>query len=73
VAAKQEHRRVVGQTIRKHRVKAGLSIERLADRADLHYNYVGELERGEKAASLDSLVKIAKGLGVRPWKLLAQL
>jgi transcriptional regulator with XRE-family HTH domain len=50
-----------------------LSIEALAERADLHHNYIGEVERGEKAASLDSLVKIAKGLRIPTWKLLFKL
>ena len=59
--------------MRKYRERAGMSIEKLAEKADLHHNYVGELERGEKAASIDTLVKIAKGLRIRPWKLLAKL
>ena len=50
-----------------------MSQERLAEKADLHHNYVGELERGEKAASIDSLIKIAKALGVRPSDLLRNL
>ena len=50
-----------------------MSQERLAEKADLHHNYVGELERGEKAASIDSLVKIAKALGVRPGDLVRNL
>ena len=70
MAAKQHHRKIVGSTIRRYRTRAGLSIERLAEKADLHHNYVGEIERGEKAASLDTLVKLAKGLGVRPHRLL---
>ena len=73
MAAKLEHRKILGRTIRKFRERGGLSIEKLAEKADLHHNYVGELERGEKAASIDTLVKIAKGLRIRPWKLLAKL
>ena len=65
-----KHRRIVGLTIRQYRTRAGLSIEKLAERADLHHNYVGEIERGEKAASVDTLVKIAKGLRIRPYRLL---
>jgi len=70
---KQQHRKIIGLTIRRYRTKAKLSIELLAERADLHPNYVGEIERGEKAASVDTLVKVAEGLGVRPWKLLSNL
>ena len=50
-----------------------MSQEKLAENADLHHNYVGEIERGEKAATIDTLLKIAKALGVRPAVLLAKL
>ena len=72
VAVKQ-HRKILGETIRSCRKRAGISQERLAERADLHHNYVGEVERGEKAATIDTLVKIAKALGVRPRDLLDNL
>jgi transcriptional regulator with XRE-family HTH domain len=48
-----------------------MSQEKLAEKADLHHNYIGELERGEKAASIDTLVKIAKALGVKVRDLVA--
>ena len=64
VSAKQKHRKILGETIRAYRKKAGVSQERLAERADLHTNFVGEVERGEKAATIDTLVKIAKALGI---------
>jgi transcriptional regulator with XRE-family HTH domain len=64
---------VCGETIRSYRKSAGMSQEKLAERADLHHNYVGEIERGEKAATIDTLLKIAKALGVRPGDLLAKL
>jgi transcriptional regulator with XRE-family HTH domain len=60
-----QHRKALGETIRSLRKEAGLSQEVLAERADLHHNYVGELERGEKAATVDTLVKIAKALKLR--------
>jgi transcriptional regulator with XRE-family HTH domain len=50
-----------------------MSQETLAERADLHHNYVGELERGEKAASIDTIVKVAKALGVPPKELLRDI
>jgi transcriptional regulator with XRE-family HTH domain len=37
----------------------------LAEKADLHHNYIGELERGEKAATIDTLIKIAEALDIR--------
>jgi len=42
-----------------------MSQEKMAERADLHHNYIGEIERGEKAATIDSILKLAKALGVR--------
>ena len=65
MAAKQKHRRLLGERIRIFRKDAGFSQEVLAEKADLHHNYVGELERGEKAATIDSLLKIAKALRIR--------
>jgi len=59
------HRRVVGETIRSYRRKAGLTQEKLAEKADLHHNFIGEVERGNMEASLTSLLKISKALGVR--------
>ena len=48
-AVQREHRKVLGRTIRQHRNRRQISQEKLAELADLHHNYVGELERGEKA------------------------
>ena len=60
----KQHRKVLGETMRSLRKGAGFSQEFLAEKADLHHNYVGELERGEKAAIVDTLVKIANALKV---------
>lgn len=73
VAASNEHRRILGETIRTYRKQARLSQEELAEKADLHHNYIGEIERGEKAATIDTLLKIAKGLGIRASDLLSGL
>jgi len=59
------HRRIVGQKIRDHRNWARMSQEKLAEKADLSYKYVGEVERGCVNISLDSLVRISKALGIK--------
>jgi transcriptional regulator with XRE-family HTH domain len=73
VPAKRNHRKALGETIRSLRKNRRFSQEKLAEKADLHHNYVGELERGEKAASIDSLLKIAHALGVRVRDLVADI
>jgi XRE family transcriptional regulator, regulator of sulfur utilization len=57
--------KVIGDTIRKYRGKAHLTQEKLAERADLHPNYLGEVERGETMVSLWALIRIAAALRVR--------
>ena len=54
----------VGEHIRALRKAAGLSQEQLAERAGLHYTYIGAVERAERNVTLDTLVRIANGLGV---------
>ena len=60
-----QHRRILGESIRIHRKKAGLSQELLSEKAYLTPKYFGEVERGSVNISLDSLVRIAKALHVR--------
>jgi transcriptional regulator with XRE-family HTH domain len=67
------YRRIVGETIRTYRKRADLTQEKLAERADLHHNFIGEVERGNMEISLGSLLKIAKALGVRGRDLLRDL
>ena len=53
---------VVGQRIRSYRQKANMTQEELAERAELHYTYIGQVERGEKNLTLSSLEKILDAL-----------
>lgn len=50
-----------------------MSQEKLAEKADLNRNYVGEVERADKNITLETLEKIAKALGVRVRDLLGEL
>jgi transcriptional regulator with XRE-family HTH domain len=71
--SKPYHRRVLGDKIRSYRKRAGLTQEKLAEKADLHHNFIGEVERGNMETSLTSLLKIAKALGVRVRDLVDEL
>jgi transcriptional regulator with XRE-family HTH domain len=57
-------KRLVGEQIRHLRKEKGLSQEGLGWKSDIHYTYIGAIERGEKNWSIDTLCKIANGLGV---------
>ena len=60
----------LGRVIRRHRLRLGLSQEELAERADLHRNHVGFLERGERSPTVDVLARIGTALGVPASRLL---
>jgi DNA-binding XRE family transcriptional regulator len=68
-----EHRKILGNTIRKYRKGAKLSQEKLAEKADLHPVYLGKVERGEKWISLHALIRVADALKIRVRDLLADL
>ena len=56
--------KIVGERLRAYRSRAGLSQEELAEKACVHPTYVGQLERGEKNATLESVEKIARALNL---------
>jgi transcriptional regulator with XRE-family HTH domain len=60
-----------GSRLRQIRDERGYSQEVLAERAGLHRNYVGGVERGERNVALENIVKLAKALSVKPAELFA--
>jgi transcriptional regulator with XRE-family HTH domain len=71
--SKPYHRRVLGDKIRSYRKRAGFTQEQLAEKADLHHNFIGEVERGNMEISLTSMLKIAKALKVKVRDLVDEL
>jgi len=59
-----------GQKLRKLRLERGLTQEGLADLADMHFTYVGQIERGLRNPSLINLFRLAKALKISSDKLL---
>lgn len=56
--------KLLGNRIRQERLKLNLTQEQLAEKVDLSTSYIGQIERGERNISLDTLVVICKSLGV---------
>ena len=50
-----------------------MTLEMLAERADLHANYVGAVERGERNLSLYNIWRLAQGLGLPADELMQEL
>lgn len=54
-----------GENLRRLRRGASISQEELGLRCSLHRTEIGLLERGARVPRIDTLIKIASGLGVR--------
>ncbi len=57
---------IVGPRIRRIRRGLDMSQEALADNAEIHRTQMTGIEWGERLPRVDSLVKLAGGLGVSP-------
>jgi transcriptional regulator with XRE-family HTH domain len=59
-----------GHQLRKLREDRNLTQEELADKAGMHFTYIGQIERGLRNPSLVNLYRLAKALKVSAEKLL---
>lgn len=65
--------KAVGQRIRNYRTQKGLSQEKLAELSGCHPTYIGQVERGEKNATLESIEKICIALDLPLEKLFEKM
>jgi transcriptional regulator with XRE-family HTH domain len=59
-----------GQNLRRCRYLAGLSQEELGERAELHRTEIGRLERGDRIPRIDTMVRLAGAMAIRPERLI---
>lgn len=55
---------IIGNRLRSYRQHLGLSQEKVAELAGFHPTYIGQIERGEKNATIESILKISSVLNV---------
>lgn len=65
--------KTIGQRIRNYRLQQKLSQEKLAELSGCHHTYIGQIERGEKNATIESISKISSALNIPLSKLFENL
>jgi len=63
-------RTLLGENLKRYRNYRGFSQAKLAELLDISPNFVSDLETGKRWLSSDTLVNIAKSLGVDPYEFL---
>ena len=54
----------LGKRIREERLKLHMTQEQLVEEANLSTSYIGQIERGERSLSLETLIALVNRLGV---------
>ena len=64
---------MLGDALRQRRLAAGLSQERLAEKAGIDRTYVSILERDLQSPTVDTLIRVCRAMGARASEVLAQV
>lgn len=67
---RQSAKVLFGLRLRAAREEMALSQEELAEGAGLHRTYIGQVERGERNISADSMEKLADAINRPLWEML---
>jgi len=62
-----------GHAVRRLRHDKGISQEKLAELAEIHRTYIGDVERGTRNIALVNMTKIAAALGEPLSRLIAEM
>jgi transcriptional regulator with XRE-family HTH domain len=60
-----------GQTLRKHRLAAGLSQEQLGLGSGVQRNFISLIETGQNQPTITTIFKLAAALNIKPSNLIA--
>lgn len=63
-------RRLFAERLRAERRARGLSLEDLGDLSGLSWNYIGQVERGQRNVGVDHMDALARALGLQLYQLL---
>ena len=64
---------MLGDEIRKARLKVGLTQEELAFRADISRQYVSLLELNQKSPAVDLLIRVCQAMGVSAGEIVTRI
>lgn len=59
-----DYRLTIGKKVHQERIKRGWTQEELAEKIDMNPSFVGQVERGLKAASFDTLERLSRIFGM---------
>jgi transcriptional regulator with XRE-family HTH domain len=65
--------RILGENVRRERLRLGLSQEQLAFDAGMKRTYLSDLERGTRNPSVRAVGRLAEALGIEPGELLRKV
>lgn len=65
-------RKLFGQRLRAERRAQGLTLEDVGEVADIAWNYVAQVERGERNIGIDNMAALADALGLPLSELLVE-